>query len=162
MTFTVRQAREEDAGFIQRLFSLPHIREFLIVPTHDAIVATIGDSSVENAIVESDGEPAGNFVLCNHGFLIDVSVVVMAAQRTGAGTFALQWILERAFVGLKAHRVFLETREDNDAMRRLVERLGFVHEGTYRDGFQDERTGTFHNLCAYGMLEHEYRALARR
>lgn len=162
MSYTIREAHQDDAGFIRRLFLLPRAREFLNTPTREMIVATMDDPSVENYIIEDGGDAAGNFVLRNHGFLIDISIVIVANQRRGAGSFALEWALRHAFVGVKAHRVFLETREDNSVIRRLVERLGFVQEGTYRDGFQDERTGGYHNLCAYGMLESEYRALARR
>lgn len=162
MSFAIRKADENDADFIRDLFLLPHARRFLNTPTREMIVATMGDPAVENYVIEDGVDPVGNVVLRNHGFLIDISIVIVARERTGAGTFALQWALERAFVDLHAHRVFLETREDNQAIRRLVERLGFVQEGTYRDGFQDERTGLFWNLCAYGMLEPEYRALAVR
>jgi diamine N-acetyltransferase len=160
VTYTIREAHEDDARFIRELFLLPHARAFLNTPTREMIVATMDDPAVENYIIEDDGEPAGNLVLRNHGFLVDVSVIVVAHQRRGAGAYALQWALEHAFAELGAHRVFLETREDNEVIRRLVERLGFVQEGTYRHGFQDERSGTYHNLCAYGMLEHEYQALA--
>lgn len=124
------------------------------------IVGVLDHCDAESYIVEDGGEPAGHLLLRNHGFLIDVAVIAMEHQRRGGGTYALRWALQRAFTELKGHRAFLETREDNDAIRRFVERLGFVQEGTYRDGFQDERSAAYFKLCAYGMLEHEYRALA--
>lgn len=158
MTLSVREAHEDDAAFIRRLFMLPHARAFLNTPTRDAIVAAMDDPNTENYIVEEDEEPAGNLVLRHHGFLVDISVLVAARQRRGIGTFALRWAQRRAFEELKVHRLFLEVREDNVMTRRLVERLGFVQEGVYRDGFQDERTGQFKNLCPYGMLEGEYRS----
>lgn len=158
----MREAHEDDAAFIRRLFLLPHAREFLNTPSVEMIVGSMDEPSVENFIIEDDGEPTGNLVLRNHGFLVDISVIVVEQPRRGAGTFGLRWAMHHAFEELQAHRVFLETREDNALTRRLVQRLGFVHEGTYRDGFQDERTGAFLNLCAYGMLEDEYRALTVR
>lgn len=120
------------------------------------------EPAAEHYVIEEAGAPCGYFLLHHHGFLVDVGSIVAARQGRGAGTFGMQWAMHHAFIELKAHRVFLETREDNTTTRRLVERLGFVQEGTYRDGFQDERTGAFHNLCPYGMLEHEYRALTVR
>lgn len=157
MSYAIREAHEDDAAFIQRLFSLPHASEFLNMPTREMILAAMNDPSVENYIIEDNGEPIGNLVLRNHGFLVDISVIVVAQQRRGAGTFGLQWVLDRAFTDLHAHRVFAETREDNVGTRRLLERLGFLQEGLYRDGFRGERTGEFKNLCPYGLLEDEYR-----
>lgn len=158
MTYSIRKAHEGDAAFIVRLFSLPHVRAFLNAPSREAIVAAVNHPNVENYLIEEDGEPAGNLVLRNHEFLIDIAVIAVAQQRRGAGTFGLRWAMEHAFTDLHAHRVFAETREDNTGTRRLLERLGFVQEGLYRDGFQDERTGEFKNLCPYGLLEDEYRA----
>lgn len=158
----MRETHEDDAAFIRRLFLLPHAVEFLNTPTREMIVGSIDEPSVENYVIEDGGEPIGNVVLRNHGFLVDISVIVVEQPRRGAGTFGLRWAMHHAFNELQAHRVFLETREDNAGTRRLVERLGFTQEGTYRDGFQDERTGAFANLCAYGMLEDEYRALTVR
>jgi RimJ/RimL family protein N-acetyltransferase len=158
VSYTIRKAQEDDAAFIQRLFSLPHAREFLNAPARDTIIASIERPNAENYIIEDGGEPVGNLVLHHHGFLVDVAVIVVTQQRRGAGTFGLQWALGHAFTDLQAHRVFAETREDNVGTRRLLERLGFVQEGLYRDGFQDERTGEFKNLCPYGLLEDEYRA----
>lgn len=157
MTFTIREAHEEDAAFIRRLFTLPHARAFLNTPSLDMIVAGMDNPNSEVYIIEAAGESVGHLVLHHHGFLVDVAVVVAAHQRRGIGTFALEWAKQRAFEELKAHRIFLEVREDNADTRRLVERLGFVQEGVYRDGFEDERTGEFKNLCPYGMLEDDYR-----
>ena len=154
----MRKTREADAAFIARLFDLPHARGFVHPVTAEQVRESLSREHHENYLVEHDGEPAGNVLLRNHGFLIEIGQIVVAPPRAGAGTFALAWVLNRAFDELGAHRVFLETVENNIPMRRLAERLGFVQEGLYRDGFQDARTGEFKNLCPYGLLEAEYRA----
>ena len=151
----VRPTVEQDAAFIERLFSLPHVSRYLNAPTREQIVRSINDSG-ENFIVEADGEAAGNVLLRRNGFMADVAVLATAQPGRGFGTFALQWCLDQAFTQWHVHRVFLETREDNEAMRRLAQRFGFVQEGMYRDGFHDERTGRYFNLCPYGLLEDEY------
>lgn len=43
----------------------------------------------------------------------------------------------------------------NVAAQRLYESEGFVHEGTFRDGFKNPEGG-FGDLRHYGMLESEY------
>lgn len=157
MNLQIRQSREEDAAFIERLFSLPHVGEFLNAPARSEILTSIGHPDAENLILERDGAAAGNLVLYKQGFLVDVTVLAVAQPRCGLGTLGLQWALRRAFSELRAHRVFLEVREDNAVMRALVERLGFAQEGVYRDGFMQLGTGKYFNLCPYGMLEAEYR-----
>lgn len=155
MTMRVRPSCEEDAAFIERLFSLPYVSRYLNAPTREQILRSINDSG-DNFIVEADGEAAGNVVLRRNGFMADVAVLATAQPGRGFGTFALRWALEHAFTQWRVHRVFLETREDNEAMRGLAERFGFVQEGMYRHGFHDERTGRYFNLCPYGLLENEY------
>lgn len=156
MTFTMREASEDDVSFIVRLFKLPHVRAFLNPPDRETVLASLENPNVENYVLEEDGEPAGNFVLRSHGFLVEFSVLAVAAQGRGAGTFALNWGLRYVFSDLKAHRVHIEVREDNVVTRRVVEQLGWVQEGLFRDGFRDTKTGKFKNLCAYGILAREF------
>jgi RimJ/RimL family protein N-acetyltransferase len=158
MTFSARRACSEDAAFIERLFSLPHVERFLNAPSRDQILAALERADCENYIIEDGGEHVGNLVLFNHGFLVDINIIAAVKPHCGAGTYSLQFAMRRAFEELKCHRVFLEVRQDTSTMRSLVERFGFVQEGVYRDGFQNARTGEFNNLCPYGMLESEYRA----
>jgi N-acetylglutamate synthase-like GNAT family acetyltransferase len=110
MTFTMREAHEDDAAFIRQLFAMPHVREFLNAPSREMIVAGMENPNSEVYIIETDGEAAGNLVLHHHGFLVDVALVIAAYQRRGIGTFALRWALHRSFAELHAHRVFLEVR----------------------------------------------------
>ena len=156
MTFTMRETCEDDVPFIVRLFKLPHVRAFLNPLDRGTVLASLENPNVENYVLEENGEPAGNFVLRSHGFLAEFSVLAVAVQGRGTGTFALNWGLRYVFGELKAHRVHIEIREDNVATRRLVERLGWVQEGLFRDGFRDAKTGEYKNLCAYGILTGEF------
>ena len=151
----MREASDDDVAYIVKLFKLPHVRRFLNEPGRDMVQASLENPNVENYIIEHAGSPAGNFVLRNHGFLVEFSVLAVSQPQRGAGTFALHWGVRRAYDGLKAHRVYVEVREDNTFTRALVERMGWVQEGVFRDGFQDARTGAFRNLCGYGMLAGE-------
>jgi len=148
----MREAAAGDIGFIASLFRLPHAREFLNEPGRAAIEAALEDPNVESYLIEEDGAPAGHFLLRNHEWLFDFGVLIARRPHRGLGTFALCWGISRAFHGCGAHRVFLEVREDNVRTRTLCERLGFVAEGLYRDGFRDARTGRYHNLVPYGLL----------
>jgi RimJ/RimL family protein N-acetyltransferase len=61
-----------------------------------------------------------------------------------------------------AHRAYLEVQEGNARARNLYEACGFIYEGTYREGARLPANGRYEDLLIYGMLEHEYRARARR
>ena len=63
--------------------------------------------------------------------------------------------IDRFFETDALHRACLEVRASNEIARRLYERAHFVLEGTWRDGFRDH-DGSFHDLCAYGLLKSEY------
>lgn len=153
----MREAHDDDVAFIVELFRLPHASRFLNVPTAAMVQGSIDDPNNENYIIERDGGPAGNFLLKNHEWLFDFAILIVREPGRGAGRFALEWGLHRAFVECEAHRVFLEIRESNARIRRMAVHLGFKEEGCYRDGFRDQTTGRYENLIPYGLLASEYR-----
>ena len=62
--------------------------------------------------------------------------------------------LRYAFTVLGLHRVYLNVRSDNRRAKRFYEKIGFVHEGTSRDGLSTP-TG-YCNLDWYSMLRDEF------
>jgi hypothetical protein len=149
----MRDADEGDAGYLRRLFSRPHARAFLNDPGAAGIERFLEDPNVECSIVQTArGDRAGAFIIRNGGFLVEFSALATDPPGKGAGRFALEWGIRYAFTTCGAHRIALEIREDNATTRALCERLGFVQEGVFRDGFYDVRAGTYRNLVAYGML----------
>lgn len=156
MSYAMREAHDDDVRFIVDLFRLPHVSRFLNTPVADMVQASLDDPNNENYIIEFGGEPVGNFLVKNHEWLFDFAILIVREPGRGAGGFALEWGLHHAFAECDAHRVFLEIRESNARIRRMVERLGFHEEGCYRDGFRDQVTGHYENLIPYGLLESEY------
>lgn len=152
----MREAHEDDVRFITGLFRLRHASQFLNVPSAAMVQGSLDDPNNENYIIESDGEPVGNFLIKNYEWLFDFAILIVRDPGRGAGSYALEWGLHRAFVECGAHRIFLEIRESNARIRRMVARLGFTEEGCYRDGFRDQTTGRFENLIPYGLLNPEY------
>jgi RimJ/RimL family protein N-acetyltransferase len=53
-------------------------------------------------------------------------------RRRGYGSLAIAQLTRRLFEREGAHRVQITTDVDNDGMRRVAERLGFVREGVLR------------------------------
>lgn len=81
------------------------------------------------------------------------------ARGKGYGAEALRLLLDFAFDELNLHRVQLTVFAYNQRAIRLYERLGFQHEGTYREFLQ--RGGQRHHMLLYGLLRHEWEATAQ-
>lgn len=72
----------------------------------------------------------------------------------GYGKEALSLLLDFAFDELNLHRIQLTVFAYNQRAIRLYERLGFQHEGTYREFLH--RGGQRHDMLLYGLLRHEW------
>jgi RimJ/RimL family protein N-acetyltransferase len=74
----------------------------------------------------------------------------------GYGSEAAQLALSFAFDELNLHRVTATVFDYNRRSIALVEKLGFRHEGTFRQFL--ERDGERHDMLLYGLLRPEWRA----
>lgn len=157
--YSVRNAQPADGAFVMSLFNRPHVIEGVNGP--DSIAAferilTVAD--VENLIILKGEERFGNMVLERApDWLLTLRVLAVWEPGQGAGHFAMRYLLERAFLEYKVHRVFLEVVESNVRARSLYESFGFRLEGVYREGYRD-KAGVYHNLAAYGLLSNDYDA----
>jgi RimJ/RimL family protein N-acetyltransferase len=75
----------------------------------------------------------------------------------GYGTDMLRALLAFGFGQLRLERIWLDVYDVNPRARRVYERVGFVHEGTYRRAVF--RAGAFWNVDVMAILADEWRAL---
>ena len=75
----------------------------------------------------------------------------------GVGRSMLQGIIDLAFGGLGANRLWLDVFDDNERARRTYRAAGFVEEGTLREAALKE-TGELGNLVVMSMLAREREA----
>lgn len=154
----VRPIVAADAQFLVDVCALAHCRRFVHVPTRERVLAALGNRDAESYVVEADGRGVGVLRLGWFGeppWLVELRLLAIAQPGMGYGRAALRWAQAHAFETLGAHRASLEVAAHNTLARRLYERCGFVHEGTWREGFRSE-DGTYVDLAAYGMLAREY------
>jgi ribosomal-protein-alanine N-acetyltransferase len=78
--------------------------------------------------------------------------------RQGIASEAIRALMQFGFETLGLHRINVDTRMDNLASVRLMQKLGFRHEGVRRECIRNE-DGTYQSWGLFGMLEDEYRAL---
>ena len=75
-------------------------------------------------------------------------------QNKGAGTFAVQKMLEHAFLNLNLNRVELSVLSTNSRAIHLYKKCGFTYEGTKRQA--RFKHGEFQNMDLYSVLRDEY------
>jgi [ribosomal protein S5]-alanine N-acetyltransferase len=97
--------------------------------------------------VDVDGELAGEIdARCPANafppgvFEIGIELYADEDRGRGYGTEALRLLVERLFAREGAERVQASTAAENTAMRRVLEKLGFLYEGTLR-GFMPSDEG---------------------
>jgi diamine N-acetyltransferase len=145
-----------DVAFVVALHTLPDVAAFLNAPDPELLRGTLENPQRLSYIVEAGGAPVGMLLVALlKPWLIELRRLVIGEPRRGYGRAALRWALDDAFRQRGAHRVYLEVRADNLPARALYESLGFVLEGTWRDGSRSD-AGRYFDLCAYGLLADEY------
>lgn len=78
-----------------------------------------------------------------------------AHQGQGFGTQAVTQLVNYVFEQTDLVRLFALISVGNRASRNLVEKLGFVHEGTLRSHFMIQSRRV--DQCVYGLLEKEWK-----
>jgi len=73
----------------------------------------------------------------------------------GYATDAMRTICRYGFDKMRLHRISLTVIAENEAARRVYEKVGFVEEGRMREAFR--RDGKWHAKVIMGLLEGELR-----
>jgi RimJ/RimL family protein N-acetyltransferase len=107
----------------------------------------------------ADGRQVGSIDLhevdhINGGAGLGVAIGDPGDTSQGYGSEAISLLLDFAFGELRLRRVWLDVYDDNAGARRLYERLGFVHEATFRRGLF--RRGRFVDVHRMAILVEEW------
>jgi diamine N-acetyltransferase len=106
-----------------------------------------------------DGRPVGSLDLheidlTNGGAGLGIVIGESADRSQGYGGDAIDTLLDFGFDELRLERVWLDVFESNPGARRLYERLGFVHEATFRHGIF--RAGRYDDVHRMAILRAEW------
>ncbi|SER40925.1 GNAT family N-acetyltransferase [Natrinema salaciae] len=77
-------------------------------------------------------------------------------QGQGHATEAIQLLVQYAFDQLRLHKLRADVREFNNPSRRVLEKIGFKHEGVLRESRYVD--GEYWHRHRYGVLRHEWDA----
>lgn len=168
----LRPVTDADAGALFALHSDAHVLRYWDSPPWteraraDRFIAACrqiaDDGSGARLVIEgaSDGDFLGwcgltsynaDFRSASLGY-----VLTEAAWGHGYATEAARALLAWAFDTLDLNRVQAEADTRNAASARVLEKLGFVHEGTLREDCIVD--GDVSDSWVYGLLEREWRA----
>lgn len=75
-------------------------------------------------------------------------------QRRGLATEATKAIIRFGFEQIGLHKIQICHKSNNIASKRVIEKCGFVYEGTLRDYFYTD--GNYVGRCYYSLLRDEY------
>lgn len=162
---TLRTVEREDLQVIQRARNEPEFQEgFLIeTPKNRKMVEKYFEENIEDddssifLLICVDEDPVGGVNLLDiredHGML---HYWLLPEERgNGYMTEGAALLIEHAFKSMGLHRVFAWTFDDNKNSQMVLQRLGFIHEGTYREHIFAK--GKYHNTEHYGLLTSEWR-----
>ena len=76
------------------------------------------------------------------------------AQGKGYGTESLHAVCDFAFTTGGLRRLTACVTAGNEASRRLLEKVGFIHEGTLRESYWLHQT--WNDDWIFGLLKHDY------
>jgi len=163
---TLRTIENENADIelFRRVYNDPDFREGLLfrTPQSSERIESLLEDANEDAeriglFVCVGGEPVGavrlfDITYGDHGTL--AYWLLPEHRGEGYATEAASLVCDHAFRTLGLHRVGAWTIAYNEASQALLRRLGFTHEGTFRE--QVFRKGEYRDTERYGLLAHEW------
>lgn len=161
----LRTVEEEDIEVVQRANNEPTFRGLLFrYPSNRKMIeaeieerAEKDDDDTLGLLMCVDEEPVGMAQLFNihSGESGTLSYWLLPEYRgKGYATEGVGLLVDHAFQNLALHRIFTWTIDYNEASQALLSRLGFSHEGTYREHIF--RNGDYHDTEHYGLLVSEW------
>ena len=161
----LRTVEEEDLSFLQEAVNDPLVRRFLgrrdPINRHQEqewYEERGSDDENVNLLICRDGEPMGTVGLYpEDGMGVTEEIGLFLAPDywgEGFGTEASQLLTDYAFRERRTHRVTARVFEGNEGSRRIWEKLGFRHEGTFVEAeFVD---GEYVDEYIYGITNAEW------
>ncbi|WP_436931315.1 GNAT family N-acetyltransferase [Halosimplex halobium] len=164
-TVDLRTIEEEDTEFLREGSHHPQVRRYA------GPDAPVGGDDYESRLFDRMGVPdAVELLICDGDERVgDVSLAPIDDRRgwanlgywvhpdrqgEGYATEAARLVVDHGFAELRLHRISATVHAGNEASKRVVEKLGFVHEGTKRD--DDFVDGEYADRDVYAVLREEW------
>lgn len=158
----LRTVKPEDYEFIHRYWNSPTVRYGapMASPISEETIGGFvqkGDESVQFLPCQ-DGDPVGFVFLFDIDEMADHAEIgywVTPDERgNGYATEAAELCLKHAFDDRGLHKVIAHAFTDNEASKRVLEKLGFQEEGRLRE--HRYLDGKHKDMLLYGLLKSEH------
>jgi len=152
----LRHTEESDLDYV---LGAEHSEEncpFLIPWSHEKHLQSLVDPDLAHLIVQAETR-VGYVILAGlHGLTqsIEFRRIVITEKGRGYGKAAVALVKELAFETYKAHRLWLDVKEQNHRALAVYEAAGFTVEGTLREALRAENG--YDSLVIMSALQHEY------
>ncbi len=154
----LRRAVEADLDWILSQEARPDFAAFIFRWPRERHARNLADPEKGYLIAEdAEGAPIGYAILSglhSRARSIELERMAVGEPGNGVGRAMLQGIVDLAFGGLGANRLWLDVFDDNERARRAYMSAGFVEEGTLREAALRE-TGELGNLVVMSILARE-------
>ena len=155
----LRPTTSADLDFVVAAETDPNNRPFIVPWPRERHAASLDDPDLAHQMLVDDSlGPVGFIILGGlHDAheVIEFRRIVITWKRRGFGRTAVRLVKRFAFAERRAHRLWLDVKEQNHRARALYESEGFIVEGMLRECFKSEQG--FESLVIMSMLASEYR-----
>lgn len=163
----LRTIEAADKQFLQKTINHPALRQYAggTVPYNRERFETeryeqIAAGDIVHLLVCDDDTRVGDVSLApidnRRGWANLGYRILPEEQGAGYATEAVRLIVEHGFTELRLHRISATIIARNEASKRVVEKLGFTHEGTKRDDAYID--GEYVDRELYAVLRDEWNA----
>ncbi|MGG4552303.1 GNAT family N-acetyltransferase [Paenibacillus humicus] len=158
---TYRSTMASDLEMVLAIENDHENRSYIIPWPRDQHMAALRDSDKRHIVIEDEAaNPVGYMILAgldspHHS--IELVRIVIAEKNKGYGREAVKAVLQYAFKGLSAHRVWLDVKEYNERAMQLYLALGFKQEGVLRECIKNG--DQYESLIVMSLLRQEFTAL---
>lgn len=158
MNIRLRQTTENDLDFVSCVEQNAENSSFVNVWSREQHLSAITDEDLSHFVVENaDGKQVGYVILAglaDANDSIEFRRIVVIEKNKGYGKQALRMVKKLAFEQLKAHRLWLDVKEQNARARHVYEAEGFQAEGVLRECLKTENG--YESLVVMSILRDEY------
>ena len=152
----LRQTQKTDLDYVLAAEHGQDNKPFVIPWTREQHLQSLADPNCTHLIAEAETR-VGYVILV--GLLdpnksIEFHRIVITHKRSGYGTAVVTLVKKLAFETYKAHRLWLDVKEQNLRARAVYQKCGFIVEGTLRECLRTDNS--YASLVIMSMLQPEY------
>ena len=162
----LRTIEEEDLPLLRDTLNAPAVRRHLfpspplnLAQEREYFDTVVSDDGEINLLITVDGEPVGPIGLSPADSITGTTEIGLFIAEEwwgeGYGTEAAELCTAYAFDARRFHRVIARVVAENEASRRVWEKLGYRKEATFREAVFLE--GEYRDVVLYAVLKHEWR-----